>query len=99
MPLSNANQRNLPEQQRPENDLTHSKKRRLSDNCSNQNNKRFRENTDLSQMTDSQKRANFSALTSPSNGINRHASPLANSKPGSTKKLIIKNFKGMKGQI
>ena len=92
MPLSNANQRNLPEQQRPENDLTITKKRRLSDNCSTQN-KRFRENSELSPMTDSQKRANFSALTSPSNGINRLASPLANSKPGSTKKLIIKNFK------
>ncbi|XP_071163258.1 cullin-4A-like [Mytilus edulis] len=93
MPLSNANQRNLPEQQSQENDLTSSKKRRLSDNCSSQNNKRFRENSEISPMTDSQKRANFSALTNPSNGINRHASPLANSKPGSTKKLIIKNFK------
>jgi hypothetical protein len=30
MPLSNANQRNLTEQQRPENDLTITKKRRLS---------------------------------------------------------------------
>ena len=46
-------------------------------------------------MADTQKRANFSALNSPSNGFSRHASPLANNKPGSAKKLVIKNFKGL----
>ncbi|XP_074658437.1 cullin-4B-like [Tubulanus polymorphus] len=39
------------------------------------------------------KRANFSALTSSSNGLNRNVSPLANNKPTAAKKLVIKNFK------
>ena len=47
-------------------------------------------------MTDTanQKRPNFSALTSNPNGINK-AATLLNTKPGSAKKLVIKNFKGM----
>ncbi|RLU23086.1 hypothetical protein DMN91_005364 [Ooceraea biroi] len=44
--------------------------------------------------TDTQKRANFSALTvGNSNGVNKISQNLANAKPGSAKKLIIKNFK------
>ncbi|XP_043477502.1 cullin-4A isoform X2 [Leptopilina heterotoma] len=45
--------------------------------------------------TNSQKRANFSALTVTNpNGVTNKISPsLANSKPGSAKKLVIKNFK------
>jgi hypothetical protein len=44
--------------------------------------------------TDTQKRANFSALAvGNANGVNKISQNLANAKPGSTKKLIIKNFK------
>lgn len=44
--------------------------------------------------TNSQKRANFSALTVANpNGVNKITPTLASSKPGSAKKLIIKNFK------
>ena len=45
-------------------------------------------------MGEAPKRANFSALSPSNNGFTSRASPLANSKPGSSKKLIIKNFKG-----
>lgn len=46
-------------------------------------------------MTDTtnQKRANFSALTPSSNGINRTIPSIVNLKPGAAKKLVIKNFK------
>ena len=50
--------------------------------------------TPVKNMTDSQKKANFSALNTHSNGFNK--SPVVNSKPGSAKKLTIKNFKGEK---
>ncbi|WAR28751.1 CUL4A-like protein [Mya arenaria] len=91
MPLSNANKRVLHEQQRKE-DGKVSKKRRLSDADSQQNKKSKPNPEDV--MTDSQKRANFSAIPSPgSNGVHRHAAPLGTSKPGTTKKLVIKNFK------
>ena len=51
------------------------------------------------EMNNSQKRANFSALTTPTNGFNKHTSPLANNgKPPSAKKLVIKNFKGTLSQ-
>ena len=40
------------------------------------------------------KRANFSALNPSNNGFTSRSSPLVNSKPGSSKKLVIKNFKG-----
>jgi len=44
--------------------------------------------------TDTQKRANFSALTvSNPNGVNKISPSLVNAKPGSAKKLVIKNFK------
>jgi len=43
---------------------------------------------------DTQKRANFSALTVGNpNGVNKISPSLANAKPGSAKKLVIKNFK------
>lgn len=91
MPLSSVAKLNLQDQQKSE-DETNKKKRKLSDNFSPPH-KKSRENLE-DPMTDSQKRANFSALTSPgSNGISRHASPLANNKPGAAKKLVIKNFK------
>jgi len=94
MPLSNANKRVLHEQQRKEEEKV-SKKRRLSDTVSPHNKKTKTDLEDV--MTDSQKRANFSALPSPgSNGVHRHASPLGSNKPGTTKKLVIKNFKGTK---
>lgn len=46
-------------------------------------------------MTDTtkQKRANFSALTPTSNGVNRTPS-IVSLKPGAAKKLTIKNLKG-----
>lgn len=91
MPLSSVAKLNLQDQQKSEEE-TNKKKRKLSDNFSPPH-KKSRENLE-DPMTDSQKRANFSALTSPgSNGISRHASPLANNKPGAAKKLVIKNFK------
>ena len=97
MPLSTANKTPLQEHQRRDNHNNH-KKRKHSDSqlspTSHTSGKKLKEDT-TSNMTDTQqKKANFSALTSPSNGFNRNASPLANSKPGSAKKLVIKNFKG-----
>ena len=46
--------------------------------------------------TQSSKRPNFSALSCPGpNGVNNKlSSTVANAKPGTAKKLIIKNFKG-----
>lgn len=44
-------------------------------------------------MTESERRPNFSALTTPANGISKHASPLNANRPGAAKKLVIKNFK------
>lgn len=44
--------------------------------------------------TSNQRRANFSALTPASNGLNRTSPSLVNLKPGTAKKLVIKNFKG-----
>ncbi len=95
MPLSNINKAPLKEQ-RENSENTHHKKRRLSTESENrtpQNNKKIRHEESDPDMAETQKRANFSALSSPSNGFSRHASPLAN-KPGSAKKLVIKNFKG-----
>ncbi|KAL5004108.1 hypothetical protein ScPMuIL_017564 [Solemya velum] len=87
MPLSNLNKHTAKGQQEHTN---HRKRRHSSENHS-PTSKRRRDI--LEEMTDSQKRANFSALTSPSNGLTRHASPLVNNKPGAAKKLVIKNFK------
>ena len=97
MPLSTATKSPLQEQQKVDENTNHKKRKYSSDNnqhspTSVQSNKKFKGSS--AEMTDAQKRANFSALTSPSNGFNRHASPLANSKPGAAKKLVIKNFKG-----
>lgn len=92
MPLSNTNKPNLQDEQKLDGDENR-KKRKLSEGISPPNHKRARENIDESQMTDSQRRANFSAISSPSNGLNKHVSPLANNKPGATKKLVIKNFR------
>lgn len=93
MPLSSTNKPNLQDEQKLDVDENR-KKRKLSEGISPPNHKRARENIDESQMTDSQRRANFSAISSPSNGLNKHVSPLANNKPGATKKLVIKNFRG-----
>lgn len=93
MPLSNTNKPNLQDEQKLDGDENR-KKRKLSEGISPPNHKRARENIDESQMTDSQRRANFSAISSSSNGLNKHVSPLANNKPGATKKLVIKNFRG-----
>ena len=43
-------------------------------------------------MAEPQRKPNFSALNS-SNGMNKHTQPGTN-KPGTAKKLVIKNFKG-----
>ena len=95
MPLSSVNQSPLQEQQKSD-DSANNRKRKSSDTSKHsptslQNSKRLKEDLD---MSDSQKKANFSALTNPNNGFKSHSSPLANSKPGSAKKLVIKNFKG-----
>ncbi|XP_064638709.1 cullin-4A-like [Lineus longissimus] len=95
MPLSNVNKPLLQEQQKKEGS-SHHKKRRLSgspstspgSNFHSENSKRLKVDT----MTDPHRRANFSALTGPSNGLNRNLSPL-NNKPTPAKKLVIKNFK------
>ena len=94
MPLSNANKRVLHEPQRKDEEKLQ-KKRRLSDQNTSATKRSKVGPADSPTMTDSQKRANFSALPSPgSNGVHRHASPLNSSKPGTTKKLVIKNLKG-----
>ncbi|XP_013419680.1 cullin-4A [Lingula anatina] len=98
MPLSKAPEPQLHDQRKSE-ENNHHKKRRFSG--SNQvppshhtpASKKSRQDDSSPEMTDSQKRANFSALTSPSNGLNKHASQLVTNKPGTTKKLVIKNFK------
>ncbi|ELT94808.1 hypothetical protein CAPTEDRAFT_227595 [Capitella teleta] len=41
---------------------------------------------------DASRKANFSAVSNPNNGIKTH-SPLANIKPGSAKKIVIKNLR------
>ncbi|XP_070538317.1 cullin-4A-like [Ptychodera flava] len=74
------------------------KKRRPDENNHHHQNptKRFRDDlpNESTPMADStQRRPNFSALSPTNNGFTSRASPLANSKPGSTKKLVIKNFK------
>lgn len=44
--------------------------------------------------TDTQKRANFSALTVGNpNGVNKISPSLASAKPGTARKLVIKNFR------
>ena len=96
MPLSKSNQTVLREQQGSGDNCF--KKRKLPDDPhltpeDLQTNKRIKE-----EMSDSQKKANFSAVASPSNGFSKHSSPMG-SKPGSAKKLVIKNFKGMKDLI
>lgn len=61
-------------------------------NSSSDNN--FCKKVKLEDMTDtSQKRANFSALQPTSNGVNRTIPNIVSLKPGSAKKLVIKNFK------
>ena len=75
------------------------RKRRCSDNNNQLSpnfllSKKVKQEDSASKMTDSHKKANFSAITNSTNGFNRHTSPVVNSKPGSAKKLVIKNFKG-----
>lgn len=81
MPLLNAPKRTLSEENK-------------ADTCSNPKRSKLESNREIdeSTMTEPQKKANFSALSG--NGISRHSSPHANSKPGASKKLVIKNFKG-----
>ncbi|XP_077987604.1 cullin-4A-like [Glandiceps talaboti] len=74
----------------------HKKRRPDENNHHLQNAKRFRDDSpnESTPMADStQRRPNFSALSPTNNGFTSRASPLANSKPGSTKKLVIKNFR------
>lgn len=85
MPLSNPNKRTLSEENK-------------GDTCSNSKRRSVESrNRGLDEtcatMTEPQKKANFSALSG--NGISRHASPLSTTKPGASKKLVIKNFKGI----
>ena len=90
MPLQNCNQNPLVDQHKSD-DNSNSRKRK---NCeklsptSGQEQKRFKEES--TDMTDSPKKANFSALSPPNNGYNR--SQGANCKSGAAKKLKIKNF-------
>ena len=48
-------------------------------------------------IVDSQpfKKPNFSDISIPTNGFNRHSSGLPNNKPPSAKKIVIKNLKGL----
>jgi len=87
MPLLNANKRALSEENKGEAALTSKRSRTESKN------RELDESESCATMTEPQKKANFSALSG--NGISRHASPLANTKPGAAKKLVIKNFKGI----
>ena len=106
MPLSSINKSSLSEQQKID-DPTNHKKRKAPPDSSNSkqsptsyHNKKHKhdphspqDQNQIIDMAESQRKANFSALTSPNNGFNRH-SPIMNSKPGAAKKLVIKNFKG-----
>lgn len=85
MPLSNANKRALSEENKKE---TSSAPKRSRSGCKTTE---LDESQSCATMNEPQKKANFSALSG--NGISRHASPLANTKPGASKKLVIKNFK------
>lgn len=94
MPLSQANTNFLPNQQ-GSHVLTSSKKRRLSevdesicDELENNSEKYLKMEEELSQ----EKKSNFS-VGAASNGFTKHGNSLAG-KPGATKKLVIKNFKG-----
>ncbi|KAK6195670.1 hypothetical protein SNE40_001052 [Patella caerulea] len=91
MPLSSPNKISLTEQ--PKVDEIRENKRKRNDENNPSPLKRARELDDPANMTDSQRKPNFSALTTPNNGITRHSSPLSNNKPGAAKKLVIKNFK------
>lgn len=90
MPLINVNKRALSEEDKREVSLTSKRSRTESKS------RQLDESELPATMTDPQKKANFSALSG--NGISRHASPLANAKPGASRKLTIKNFKGMKSE-
>ena len=76
------------------------RKRKTSGNNHHHGHDRKRTRDDLCEddenliMGEAPKRANFSALTTSNNGFTSRASPLVNNKPGSSKKLVIKNFKG-----
>lgn len=67
--------------------------KRLSVN-DNFSSKKLKQKGEVMTDTTTQKRANFSALNSNPNGMNKNSTSLLASKPGSAKKLIIKNFKG-----
>ena len=59
-------------------------------------NKRNRVESSLSipyNMNIQQKKANFASLSG--NGLRNHSGPLVASKPGTSKKLVIKNFRGI----
>ncbi|GAB6021134.1 Cullin-4B [Chamberlinius hualienensis] len=65
----------------------------LSKTSGHSSSKRFKKNEEYDRMTDTTKRPNFSALGG-TNGVSKMASSqLMNNKPGSAKKLVIKNFK------
>jgi cullin-4 len=96
MPLSNASKSPLQEQQKVDGNSKQRKRKHSDSRQLSPTSKKFKETgttTSPEKMTDAQKRANFSALTGPSNGFNRHTAPLANNKPAAAKKLVIKNFK------
>lgn len=99
MPLTSADQKSS---LKTGSDRTSRKRRTSGNNYHNSDKKRTK--SDCSE-TDSScggqimgeatpKRANFSALSPPSNGFTNRAAQLANNKPTSSKKLVIKNFKG-----
>lgn len=57
--------------------------------------KKLKQKGEVMTDTTTQKRANFSALNSNPNGMNKNSTSLLSTKPSSAKKLIIKNFKGI----
>jgi hypothetical protein len=75
-------------------DRVNIRRKRNSSNSENISKRLKQEDSNMTDTTqNNQKRANFSALSNP-NGVNK-TSPLVTTKPGATKKLVIKNFKGM----
>lgn len=72
---------------------THRRKR-TSSNSDTHLCKKVKQEENTMGDTTNQKRANFSALTPTSNGINRTVPSIVNLKPGAAKKLVIKNFRG-----
>lgn len=89
--MSNAQEAELIEEEKETIQLKSGKRILMNDNSSS---KRFKQQDEIMTDATTQKKANFSAVNSNPNGMNKNGAGLLGSKPGSAKKLVIKNFKG-----